>query len=1136
MIAGRGLAIQANAVRGESFGHYKLLERLGEGGMAVVYRAITEGPEGFQREVVVKRIRGDLSSDSSFTTMLLAEARLCALLNHPAIVQVYELGRVNGEYFIAMELVEGHDLATLISRARAKLRHAPIGVVCFLILQVAEALGYAHTLRGPEGIPLEIVHRDVSPSNIMVTKLGAVKLVDFGVARATRAAGEDRTRTGTLKGKIGYLSPEQADGLPIDLRSDIFALGIVFHELLTLQRLFRGDDDLQTLRLIREDEVMPPSQIRSEVDADVEKLVMGMLARDPAARVQSCQEVVDRLQPIVHRLSADHGELKRWLDDLAPIPSRHAALDRTTPAHMSGAPTVAEGLPARARALLSPRFLLLFVVGLALAVAGGALVGRWVRHTNAAASAASARARKSVAVLGFRNLSGKPDVGWIATALSEMLTTELGGGESVRSVPAEEVARARVEVGAGDFDHVKPETLERLRTNLGADLTLDGAYLAVSNDATAQLRLDLRLVDAKGATAVALSDTGTQTQLFTLVARVGAQLRSHLGERAVEHGAVAQLPSNPEAARLYAEGLEQLHQFDALSARERLTRAAALEPQNPLIHSSLSAAEDSLGYTTQALAEAKRAYELSRQLAPGERLSIEGRYRLATKDFEQAITAYRSLFALHPDSLEDGLALAHAQIESERPKDALDTCDVLRKLPGAADDPRVDLMEAHASMLASIPERAHKAAQLAIQKGTARGAPLLLARGYLHEGKAQWALAHAKEALAALQTAERTFGAAGDGAGRAATLVVISDLHYAQGNLPEARRTIEDALATSRKLGDKRGEVSALTGLANVIGEEKGGDKASLEIYERVLTICKSTDDKACVAAMLNNEGGVFQGRRDLQNARSHYQQAADLLRQAEVGENTFIVLANLASVLFDLGELPAARTATEDALARCRRSGTKGDTSWTLYYLGRIEAMQGQLDGARNHLQEADRLDEQQGKESERAAARAALAELLLEQHRLPEAETVAKEALVLAKAANATTNLGFGSETQVSEVLARVLLAGGKTRLQEAVKLVTRAREVYPPNCDPDWAMMLATTEARVLAAEGRTKTALAALGRELAHADDYVFHRFWIRTAMAEISAGAHLPTNGKALAREERERGFELLARRVDRLAK
>ncbi len=596
------MSTNANPAWGEMFGRYRLCERLGEGGMAVVYRAVTEGPQGFSREVVVKRIRADLSADESFTTMLLAEARLCALLNHPGIVQVHELGEVDGEYFIAMELVEGHDLSSVILRARYLNRPPPVGVAAFLALQVAEALAYAHTLRDADGRPLEIVHRDVSPSNVMVTPVGGVKLLDFGVARAILGAGEDRTRTGTLKGKIGYLSPEQADGLPIDHRSDLFALGIVFHELLTLKRLFRGDDDLQTLRLIREDVVLPPSQQRRDVDPAVDELVMQMLARDVSARLPSCQAVIDRLQPIVHRMTADHGELKRWLERLSPIPSRHAVEDRTAP-QVDGAPSRAPTVPERGRRFRAGarrrRWWGAFLAGLVLVVTAGVFAGRLFRKSRD-----TVVARRTVAVLGFKNLSGQPSEAWLSTALSEMINTELDGSEAVRAMPGEEVARARVEVGAGDFDHVKPETLRRLRTNLGSDLVLDGSYLALGGgDPNAQLRLDVRLSDQKGATVISVSESGTETQLFSLVARVGAQLRARLGDRtpAEDRKSRSSLPSNPEAARLYSEGLELLRQLDAASARERLTRAAALDPQNPFIHSELSAAEGTLGYEARSL-------------------------------------------------------------------------------------------------------------------------------------------------------------------------------------------------------------------------------------------------------------------------------------------------------------------------------------------------------------------------------------------------------------------------------------------------------------------------------------------------------------------------------------------------------
>ncbi len=509
---------------------------------------------------------------------------------------------------------------------------------------------------------------------------------------------------------------------------------------------------------------------------------------------------------------------------------------------------------------------------------------------------------------------------------------------------------------------------------------------------------------------------------------------------------------------------------------------------------------------------------------------------MAIRDWEQAVTAYRSLFALYPDSLEYGLLLVNAQMSAEQSKEALNMIGSLRKLPGGADDPRVDLAEAQAALLVSVPERAHLAAMAAVKKGTARGAPLLVARAYLLEGRAQWGLAHAKEALAAYTTAERTFGAAGYGAGRAQTLVMLSDLYYAQGNLPEARRTVEEALTMSQKLGDKRGEASALTGLANLIGETPGGDEESLKLYHRVLEICRSTDDKACVAANLNNIASVFQQRRDLQQARRNYEEAAALLRETGVGETASVVLANLASVLFDLGDLTGARAATEEGLANCRRTGTRGDTSWALYYLGRIESMQGQVEESRKHFEEAAHLDEQQGKSSERAAAKSALAELLLEQHHFPEAESTSREAVALAKSATSTLNMGFGSEMQVTEVLVRILLAEGRLKLQEATRLMARAKEVIPQNADPDWTMLLAVTDARLTAALGKPRPALAALTHELSRAEDYVFHRLWIRLAMAEIAGAAHLNdrrADGKALAKEARTRGFELLARRAER---
>jgi serine/threonine protein kinase len=297
----------------QRLGRYRLVDQLGEGGMAVVHKAIVDGPRGVSSPFVIKRILPSLSQDSKFVDMLVNEARLSALLRHPCIVQLHELGEEQGEYFLVMEYVAGRDLAAVLSAAAHVSRPMPVGVAAFIVGELLSGLAYAHALKDERGRPLEIVHRDVSPSNVLLTGAGAVKLLDFGIAKAAAHVNQERTRTGVLKGKVSYLSPEQADGLPIDHRSDIFSLGILFHEALTMKRLFRADDDLQTLRMVREANVRPPSSVRSEIPAALDNVVMRMLARDPRVRFQNCDDALRALRPVLHDLRGDAQGLAGYL-------------------------------------------------------------------------------------------------------------------------------------------------------------------------------------------------------------------------------------------------------------------------------------------------------------------------------------------------------------------------------------------------------------------------------------------------------------------------------------------------------------------------------------------------------------------------------------------------------------------------------------------------------------------------------------------------------------------------------------------------------------------------------------------------------------------------------------------------------
>jgi serine/threonine protein kinase len=316
------------------FGRFELLERRGTGGMGEVWRASMQGPRGFAQEVVLKRIRRLHTDDDGFVAMLAAEARICARLNHPGLVRVFEFGEVDGEPYLAMELVDGWNLAEVLWACTRAHRPAPVELVCHVGAQVAEALAYAHDLRDEAGRPLGLVHRDVNPANVMVTRHGSVKLLDFGVHTLRERIPEERTRAGVLKGTLGYMSPEQTRGEPVDARSDLFSLGVVLHEALSRQRLFRVVSDAETIERIRDRVVPPPSASRPEIPPELDAIVLRLLERDPAARYPDAGAVASDLRALARRLGADDAWVRSFLAGLAmdTEPSAGGAPQRRTEA------------------------------------------------------------------------------------------------------------------------------------------------------------------------------------------------------------------------------------------------------------------------------------------------------------------------------------------------------------------------------------------------------------------------------------------------------------------------------------------------------------------------------------------------------------------------------------------------------------------------------------------------------------------------------------------------------------------------------------------------------------------------------------------------------------------------------------
>jgi len=330
------------------FGQYTLLERIAVGGMAEVWKARMKGVEGFQKTVAIKKILSHLTDSSDFVTMFIDEAKLAAQLNHNNIIHIYDLGKIDDAYFIAMEYVEGKDLRTILNTARQKERSIPLGLALVVASALAAALDHAHRKKDFEGHELGLVHRDVSPQNVLISYEGDIKLCDFGIVKAVTKA--SKTQMGALKGKLQYMSPEQAWGRPVDARSDIFSLGSLLFEMLTGRRLFSGESEMSVLDAVREGRVQAPRDLDPRLPLEVNALVLKALARDPADRFQSAadmqREIDSSLSSLKPRPTAH--ELAGFMQELFGPGARaaEAATAATAPPAMAAKGAAAAASPA----------------------------------------------------------------------------------------------------------------------------------------------------------------------------------------------------------------------------------------------------------------------------------------------------------------------------------------------------------------------------------------------------------------------------------------------------------------------------------------------------------------------------------------------------------------------------------------------------------------------------------------------------------------------------------------------------------------------------------------------------------------------------------------------------------------------
>ena len=729
-----------------------------------------------------------------------------------------------------------------------------------------------------------------------------------------------------------------------------------------------------------------------------------------------------------------------------------------------------------------------------LATLGYLQIKQFVVH---GVSPAAPYARRSVAVLGFKNLSGDAQEAWLSTALSDWLMTELTAGEQLRAIPAEGVIRMKMELSLPDVDSLGKETLSRIRKNLGTDYVVVGSYAELGAESDGQIRLDLRLQDTQsGETVGTFSESGTEAHLLDLVSRTGEHLREKLGVRAVTKEEAAEVaiavPSRAETAKLYSEGLAKLRIFDALTARELLTKAVTQEPDYAPSHAALATTLLHLGYDSQAVAEAKKAFDLSANLSRAERLLVEGRYREVSRDWDRAIEIYRALFDFFPDNLEYGLDLTRTEIDANKWKDALATVAALRALAAPLrDDPRIDLAENDAARSLGDTKRAEAALSRAAEKARAAGASLLLAKARREQA---W-------------------------------------LFENSGREDQVEAAVTEAMQLYVAAHDQLG-VAAVATLEAIALERQGDYLGAKQKYEESLVIYRASGNKVSLGAEYDNLGDILLYLGDTAQAQRSYGQALTTYR--DIGDKNGVALAKigLGDVFLVLGRLSEAREMYQDALEICRQLGSRNRQAVALAGLGRVQQLEGATEDARKKEIEAVAMLEEVGNMSEAERVRMQMAELLLKTGKSFEAGETARRSINILEEKKA------GRSAAIAKlVLAQALLAQGK--IAEARPIAEQVMNVARHSRDQELQLRSETVAAHIDGVSGNSPDMTNSIRRlnriiSTAAASSFVEVAFEARLVAGELEIRGDRETSGSRLQKLENDSsqsGYLLIARRA-----
>jgi tetratricopeptide (TPR) repeat protein len=726
-----------------------------------------------------------------------------------------------------------------------------------------------------------------------------------------------------------------------------------------------------------------------------------------------------------------------------------------------------------------------------LFVAVGA-AGSWYYYAQARKGAM----RRSMAVLGFKNITGA-DAGlsWLSTAFSEILTMDLEGGR-IRTIPVDRVAEMRRDLGLTESDGFSRDQLRRVRRRIGADLVVAGAYTSLGNGG--QIRLDLRVQDARsGETISTVSQIGTEEEWSDLIARVSEQLQQGLGllARPQRRPSVAALLSDAGGAmRLYSQGLDELRRLNAVGAKQLLERAAQADPSNPLIFAALADAWHTLGYDVNARDAALRATRLATALGRVEQLEIEARYRMYMNQWREATRAYETLLRSAPDSIDDALALAWAQMQAQHPHDALATLDKLRALaPPVRDDPRIDFTCARVMGYQSDYRRARVYAISAEQKAKVQGAMLLYAKARLFESGTMLNLGISGDGQVR-EEARRLCAQLGD---RACVLQALRvDANRTVPELPaRAKQLYEQALRIARDMGFG-GEIRNLVEGRGVAETNLGQLAAAERDFRELLSLCDAEAASPVSAQLDLGDLYRFEGR--LPEAEHMYGLATLSARRGALREFVGSALIGMADLLRLQGDTAEALKQANAGLDMMNAIGQRFGIAAALLVRGDVLSDAGDFDRARADYNKARGL--LQGFNTQLAQADVAVARLLLRRSQPSEAESLLSRAIPVLHAAGDNNH-----EPLAWAALVEALIE--QQKLPQALESAHKAEQSAATTQAPYSRLSFQIALARLEAARGNRRDALQKSSAAFAEASKLGYESL-ARAARTQLaSANSH-----------------------------